>query len=160
MAMLEAMKATPRVKSIQRAALAMLVVAGVINYVDRATLAVAVGRGRAHRPGFGGVVFLHRRSADHRRRSGRRLATWRRCFARPRRLSDLTLSRVLVARRPRAASIWQANIETLKEMGLRWSHPAPNDGIAECFDHRSRRLAHGSGRFRCSLTRCEGSGPH
>ena len=37
----EALKATPRVKSIQRAALAMLVVAGVINYVDRATLAVA-----------------------------------------------------------------------------------------------------------------------
>jgi hypothetical protein len=36
--MSEAMKATPRVKSIQRAALAMLVVAGVINYVDRATL--------------------------------------------------------------------------------------------------------------------------
>jgi sugar phosphate permease len=41
MAMSEVMKATPRVKSIQRAALAMLVVAGVINYVDRATLAVA-----------------------------------------------------------------------------------------------------------------------
>ena len=41
MPMSEAMKATPRVKSIQRAALAMLVVAGVINYVDRATLAVA-----------------------------------------------------------------------------------------------------------------------
>src|SRR5271156_3438791 len=41
MAMLEALKATPRVKSIQRAALAMLVVAGAINYVDRATLAVA-----------------------------------------------------------------------------------------------------------------------
>ncbi len=39
--MSEAMKATPRVKSIQRMALAMLVVAGVINYVDRATLAVA-----------------------------------------------------------------------------------------------------------------------
>jgi sugar phosphate permease len=37
----EALKATPRVKSIQRAALAMLVTAGVINYVDRATLAVA-----------------------------------------------------------------------------------------------------------------------
>ncbi len=33
--------ATPRVKSIQRAALAMLVVAGVVNYIDRATLAVA-----------------------------------------------------------------------------------------------------------------------
>ena len=41
MAISEAMTATPRVKSIQRAALAMLVVAGVINYVDRATLAVA-----------------------------------------------------------------------------------------------------------------------
>ncbi len=39
--MSEALKATPRVKSIQRMALAMLVVAGVINYVDRATLAVA-----------------------------------------------------------------------------------------------------------------------
>ena len=39
--MLQALKATPRVRSIQRAALAMLVVAGVINYVDRATLAVA-----------------------------------------------------------------------------------------------------------------------
>jgi len=39
--MLEALKATPRVRSIQRAALAMLVLAGVINYVDRATLAVA-----------------------------------------------------------------------------------------------------------------------
>ena len=37
----DAVTATPRVKSIQRAALAMLVVAGVINYVDRATLAVA-----------------------------------------------------------------------------------------------------------------------
>jgi sugar phosphate permease len=33
--------ATPRLKSIQRSALAMLVVAGVINYVDRATLSVA-----------------------------------------------------------------------------------------------------------------------
>jgi sugar phosphate permease len=33
--------ATPRLRSIQRSALAMLVVAGVINYVDRATLAVA-----------------------------------------------------------------------------------------------------------------------
>ena len=41
MAISEAMTATPRVKSIQRIALAMLVVAGVINYVDRATLAVA-----------------------------------------------------------------------------------------------------------------------
>jgi sugar phosphate permease len=39
--MSEVLKATPRVKSIQRAALAMLVVAGVINYIDRATLAVA-----------------------------------------------------------------------------------------------------------------------
>ena len=39
--MLEALKATPRLRSIQRAALAMLVVAGVINYIDRATLAVA-----------------------------------------------------------------------------------------------------------------------
>src|SRR5277367_6358173 len=34
-------KATPRLKSIQIAALAMLVMAGVINYIDRATLAVA-----------------------------------------------------------------------------------------------------------------------
>ena len=33
--------ATARVKAIQRSALAMLVVAGVINYIDRATLAVA-----------------------------------------------------------------------------------------------------------------------
>ena len=41
MAIFEAMTATPRVKSIQRTALAMLVVAGVINYVDRATLSVA-----------------------------------------------------------------------------------------------------------------------
>ena len=41
MAVLEALKATSRVRSIQRAALAMLVVAGVINYIDRATLAVA-----------------------------------------------------------------------------------------------------------------------
>jgi MFS family permease len=41
MAISEALKATPRVKSIQRTALAMLVVAGVVNYVDRATLAVA-----------------------------------------------------------------------------------------------------------------------
>ncbi len=39
--MAKALMATPRVKSIQRLALAMLVVAGVINYVDRATLAVA-----------------------------------------------------------------------------------------------------------------------
>jgi sugar phosphate permease len=41
MPMSEALRPTPRVKSIQRTALAMLVVAGVINYVDRATLAVA-----------------------------------------------------------------------------------------------------------------------
>src|SRR6202051_980212 len=34
-------QATPRRKSIQIAALAMLVMAGVINYIDRATLAVA-----------------------------------------------------------------------------------------------------------------------
>ena len=33
--------ATPRVKSIQRTALAMLVLAGAVNYIDRATLAVA-----------------------------------------------------------------------------------------------------------------------
>jgi sugar phosphate permease len=33
--------ATPRVKTIQRTALAMLVLAGVVNYIDRATLAVA-----------------------------------------------------------------------------------------------------------------------
>ena len=33
--------ATPKVKSIQRTALAMLVVAGAVNYIDRATLAVA-----------------------------------------------------------------------------------------------------------------------
>jgi sugar phosphate permease len=33
--------ATPRLKAIQRTALTMLVVAGVINYIDRATLAVA-----------------------------------------------------------------------------------------------------------------------
>jgi MFS family permease len=39
--MSEALQATPRLKSIQRAAVVMLVVAGVINYVDRATLAVA-----------------------------------------------------------------------------------------------------------------------
>src|ERR1700729_2174477 len=34
-------QATPRLSSIQIAALAMLVMAGVINYIDRATLAVA-----------------------------------------------------------------------------------------------------------------------
>jgi sugar phosphate permease len=34
-------QATPRLKWIQRVALAMLVVAGVVNYIDRATLAVA-----------------------------------------------------------------------------------------------------------------------
>jgi sugar phosphate permease len=34
-------RATPRVKSVQRVALALLVVAGVVNYIDRATLAVA-----------------------------------------------------------------------------------------------------------------------
>jgi sugar phosphate permease len=34
-------QATPRLKGIQRVALAMLVVAGVVNYIDRATLAVA-----------------------------------------------------------------------------------------------------------------------
>jgi len=39
--MSEPLKATPRVRSVQRVALGMLVVAGVINYVDRATLAVA-----------------------------------------------------------------------------------------------------------------------
>ena len=33
--------ATPRLKTIQRTALALLVVAGVVNYIDRATLAVA-----------------------------------------------------------------------------------------------------------------------
>ena len=33
--------ASPRVKGIQRAALAMLVLSGVVNYIDRATLAVA-----------------------------------------------------------------------------------------------------------------------
>ena len=33
--------ATPRVRTIQRTALAMLVLAGVVNYIDRATLAVA-----------------------------------------------------------------------------------------------------------------------
>ncbi len=36
-----ALPASPRLKAIQRGALAMLVVAGAINYVDRATLAVA-----------------------------------------------------------------------------------------------------------------------
>src|ERR1700689_5735539 len=41
MAISEAVAATARIKSGQRAALAMLVVGGVINYVDRATLAVA-----------------------------------------------------------------------------------------------------------------------
>jgi hypothetical protein len=39
--MLGTQKATPRLKSVQLAALAMLVGAGVINYIDRATLAVA-----------------------------------------------------------------------------------------------------------------------
>ena len=39
--MSEAMTATPRVKSIQRAALVMLVLAGMVNFIDRATLAVA-----------------------------------------------------------------------------------------------------------------------
>ena len=34
-------QATPRLKSVQRVALALLVVAGVVNYIDRATLAVA-----------------------------------------------------------------------------------------------------------------------
>src|SRR3984957_5176860 len=33
--------ATPRLKTIQRVALGLLVVAGVVNYIDRATLAVA-----------------------------------------------------------------------------------------------------------------------
>src|SRR6516164_1704047 len=33
--------ATSRLKTIQRVALALLVVAGVVNYIDRATLAVA-----------------------------------------------------------------------------------------------------------------------
>jgi sugar phosphate permease len=37
----ETAKATPRLKSIQRTALAMLVLGGVVNYIDRATLAVA-----------------------------------------------------------------------------------------------------------------------
>ncbi len=41
MAISKVTTATPRVKSIQRIALAMLVAAGAINYVDRATLAVA-----------------------------------------------------------------------------------------------------------------------
>ncbi len=36
-----ALTVTPRVRSIQRSALTMLVVAGVVNYIDRATLAVA-----------------------------------------------------------------------------------------------------------------------
>ena len=35
------LSATPRVRAIQRSALTMLVVAGVVNYIDRATLAVA-----------------------------------------------------------------------------------------------------------------------
>jgi sugar phosphate permease len=35
------MAATPRVKTIQRVALGMLVLSGVVNYIDRATLAVA-----------------------------------------------------------------------------------------------------------------------
>lgn len=39
--MSEAEQATPRLKTIQCAALAMLVVAGAVNYIDRATLAVA-----------------------------------------------------------------------------------------------------------------------
>jgi sugar phosphate permease len=39
--MSERLAATPRLKSVQRVALAMLIVAGVINYIDRATLAVA-----------------------------------------------------------------------------------------------------------------------
>ncbi len=38
---MSAVTATPRLKAIQRAALAMLVLAGVVNYIDRATLAVA-----------------------------------------------------------------------------------------------------------------------
>ena len=38
---MSAVIATPRLKAIQRAALAMLVLAGVVNYIDRATLAVA-----------------------------------------------------------------------------------------------------------------------
>jgi sugar phosphate permease len=39
--MSESLTATPRVRSIQRIALLLLVVGGVVNYVDRATLAVA-----------------------------------------------------------------------------------------------------------------------
>src|ERR1700726_4221815 len=39
--MSERLNATQRLKWVQRSALAMLVVAGVINYIDRATLAVA-----------------------------------------------------------------------------------------------------------------------
>jgi sugar phosphate permease len=39
--MTERLSATPRLKYIQRTALIMLVVAGVVNYIDRATLAVA-----------------------------------------------------------------------------------------------------------------------
>src|SRR4051812_20545231 len=39
--MSELERATPRVKLIQRLALALLVIAGVVNYIDRATLAVA-----------------------------------------------------------------------------------------------------------------------
>ncbi len=35
------LRATPRVKTIQRTALALLVLSGVVNYIDRATLAVA-----------------------------------------------------------------------------------------------------------------------
>jgi sugar phosphate permease len=39
--MSETQSATPRVRLVQRAALVMLVLAGVVNYIDRATLAVA-----------------------------------------------------------------------------------------------------------------------
>jgi sugar phosphate permease len=39
--MSDTLVATPRVRTIQRTALAMLVLAGVVNYIDRATLAVA-----------------------------------------------------------------------------------------------------------------------
>jgi sugar phosphate permease len=39
--MSEPLKVSPRVKSVQVAALSMLVIAGVVNYIDRATLAVA-----------------------------------------------------------------------------------------------------------------------
>src|SRR5476649_2420723 len=39
--MAETLRATQRLKWVQRGALAMLVVAGVINYIDRATLVVA-----------------------------------------------------------------------------------------------------------------------